>query len=36
LRHDKAWIEDGAGQAVDPDGAVVEGATITVRSSSVR
>lgn len=32
LRHDEAWIEDGAGQAVDPDGAVVDGATIVVRT----
>jgi hypothetical protein len=36
LRRDEAWLEDGAGQVVDPDGAVVDGASITVRMPSVR
>ena len=36
LRRGAAWLEDARGGAVDPDGAVVDGAAITVRSLSVR
>jgi hypothetical protein len=36
LRRGEAWLEDARGNAVDPDGAVVDGAAIIVRSLSVR
>lgn len=36
LERGEAWIEDARGNPVDPDGAVVDGASITVRLGDVR
>lgn len=32
LREGDMWIEDAVGEPVDPDGAVIDGASITMRS----